>query len=495
MSEVVVRKVWKGRMTCGGIASSKLFERVRYIFFDSVWSSILQLGHSPATLHMMPSIADLEPQPQEAPLNPKALQALKGLQSKYNTNRELLERLEAARNALSGVTDQLNQRALEERTKHARRIERLQNDGEEEEEEDKEKFEQFQNKVEELTKRMDTTFRQSVDTRVWFEELSDSLRHVNNKAGPQSQATQQSTQLPTQDRSQRRIVEDDEEEEGDVIPRAPAYEQTPTALLRAALSTQATRWNAKTLTEKYARDNDYRGFYTTKWQAQHPPDNAPPVPAPAVWFALEEGNQNALSQQDSLDDTDVQVASESVSIRCPITLQPLKDPVTSSKCKHSFSRHAIEEMFKTTEDHIPFSPEVQSQINRLRGGPRATFIASLPKTPRIRCPECSTHLVRSDLLNNPALEKRVKRVLDTQRQMEEEQEDEEEEEEGLVRGTQRRPMGLGSSPMTSGRVKAEKLKKERTSGVGSAGGTQGTSGEESMVVDLEDDEDELMNDA
>lgn len=41
------------------------------------------------------------------------------------------------------------------------------------------------------------------------------------------------------------------------------------------------------------------------------------------------------------DDEDLAVASERISIKCPITLLPMKDPVTSQKCPHSFEKEAI----------------------------------------------------------------------------------------------------------------------------------------------------------
>ena len=44
------------------------------------------------------------------------------------------------------------------------------------------------------------------------------------------------------------------------------------------------------------------------------------------------------------DDDDIDVLSERISIKCPITLVPMKDPVTSTKCPHSFERSAILDM-------------------------------------------------------------------------------------------------------------------------------------------------------
>ena len=446
----------------------------------------------------MPSVADLESQPLEAPLNPKALLALRALQDKHKSDNEFLRKLQGANKALLEATDGLGQRAQAEKEKREKRLERLEKDGNEEDPEQKQTYDTFQAKVEELTKRMDMSVRQLVDNRIWLEELPNGLKHVVSKAGAQSQSTQtqrstqRSTQLPTQDRSPRRRRVDDEEEEEEHVGEdpigPPQYEETPIALLRAAFSTQAAKWDAKTLTEKYAHDNDYAGFYRTKHDAKYPADNAPPVLPPAIWFAAEEGNAAALSQ-DPNSDGEIQAVTENISIKCPLTLQPFTEAVTSEVCKHSYDKPAILEFLRTSADHLPFSQEINDQIATYRGAARDRYIAGLPKTPRVQCPSCNKHLVETDLKPNPALQRRTKRVLEEQKRREEEAEDEDsEEEDDVLRGTQRRPMGLGSSPMTSNRVKAERVKRERMS--------QGALKSTQTVVDVDDDEDEddLMSD-
>ena len=47
---------------------------------------------------------------------------------------------------------------------------------------------------------------------------------------------------------------------------------------------------------------------------------------------------------DADDDDDIDVLSERISIKCPITLVPMKDPVSSTKCPHSFEKSAILDM-------------------------------------------------------------------------------------------------------------------------------------------------------
>ena len=49
------------------------------------------------------------------------------------------------------------------------------------------------------------------------------------------------------------------------------------------------------------------------------------------------------------DDDELAVKSERVSIKCPITLLVMKDPVTSGKCPHSFEKEAILSMINLSE--------------------------------------------------------------------------------------------------------------------------------------------------
>jgi hypothetical protein len=52
---------------------------------------------------------------------------------------------------------------------------------------------------------------------------------------------------------------------------------------------------------------------------------------------------------DDDDEDDLAVASERISIKCPLTLLPMKDPVTSQKCPHSFEKEAILSMLGASD--------------------------------------------------------------------------------------------------------------------------------------------------
>lgn len=66
-------------------------------------------------------------------------------------------------------------------------------------------------------------------------------------------------------------------------------------------------------------------------------------------------NKNHNNSNNTGDDSsdDIEVASERISIKCPITLLPMRDPLSSSKCPHSFERTAILELISASTIHLP----------------------------------------------------------------------------------------------------------------------------------------------
>lgn len=53
------------------------------------------------------------------------------------------------------------------------------------------------------------------------------------------------------------------------------------------------------------------------------------------------------------DDDDLEVASERISLKCPVTLLPMRQPVSSRKCPHSFEQAAILELLAVSRERAP----------------------------------------------------------------------------------------------------------------------------------------------
>ena len=145
-----------------------------------------------------------------------------------------------------------------------------------------------------------------------------------------------------------------------------------------------------TIYYSYAANNDYVGFRKIIHDARHPGEDAPPMPHASTWFlesqeTLGAGNDGAGGQAAAGvdDDEEVAIASEKKSVKCPITLQTMVEPLSSIKCPHSFEGFAILDMLRLSEVRIGGSGR-----RGVRDGEQA-----------IKCPECN--VVCSIALKSP----------------------------------------------------------------------------------------------
>ena len=118
-----------------------------------------------------------------------------------------------------------------------------------------------------------------------------------------------------------------------------------------------TRKRLLILMYRYATHNDYKVFKTSLHYAHYPGnENPPPVPHANTWFRSgtdwKEEYQPSLTRQDSRmaedieSEPEIETVGASINIKCPLTLQTMKDPVTSQKCPHSFEKKAIEDVIR-----------------------------------------------------------------------------------------------------------------------------------------------------
>jgi hypothetical protein len=459
----------------------------------------------------MPSVATFQPQPPVAPLNPAAQQALTELLQAQASRKRLAASLNDAAKKLTEVAGQLNDRGTELRQRHARLQARLEANGEEMDEEERIEYDTFQAKVKDLTQKMDHGIRDVIDGQTWLENVPDTLKAVAMRTGALAEATQQQTQGPTPIVTQRNRSEDGEDMDADeaenvdpLIVKPPQPSDAPIALLRSTFADQSSSWRSKSLTERYANSNEYTGFYRTVYDAKNPGENAPPIPHASLWFAEEEDPgrlplpRSQARQVEDEEDSDVEIASERVSLKCPITLLPFKDPLTSTKCPHSFEKDAILDMLRLSSDYLPFTANQQLELSQIRDRRALDRRKKEIGTPTVKCPVCSCTLAAADLNPDPVLLRKVKRVEAATKRQQNPASDSEEEDDEPLRGTQRKAFGLGSSPARRASGKAEVIKKERARSNSIIPQTQLPSGTPTTitaggatVVDLgEDDEDE-----
>ena len=110
---------------------------------------------------------------------------------------------------------------------------------------------------------------------------------------------------------------------------------------------------------RYAQHNSYVHFKRLVHDATHPGADAPPLANASTWFPADPrdthqpsqgSNQRSNSPQD--EESDIEIASERVTVKCPLTLLPMRDPLTSKKCPHSFEKTAILDMLSRSSNWV-----------------------------------------------------------------------------------------------------------------------------------------------
>lgn len=164
--------------------------------------------------------------------------------------------------------------------------------------------------------------------------------------------------------------------------------------------------------------------------SKHPGNEIPPVPPASTWFAHMEDptpradrangpgrtSRHQRREPSPADSDDIAIERERISLKCPLTLLPFREPVTSTKCPHSFEREAIGNMIA-------------------RSAPQPVPNASGRGSRRVRavkCPVCSNLLCAEDLRPDPALARRVRRAEEQSLREEEEQLDSSRDKKGIT---------------------------------------------------------------
>ncbi|KAI9756201.1 MAG: hypothetical protein M4579_003941 [Chaenotheca gracillima] len=423
----------------------------------------------PPTTATMP-----EYQPPTHPLTPASVRTLISLPQSHSLTK-LQHHLKTANETVTHMAGEVNDRLWQKQEmQRRRRVRRPQpssqgpEGGEDDEEAAaaaaaEEALAEMGNQVENMTAEMEARTRGLIDAEAKLEALQDVLKEVGNKAnvdlvnppGTQHASASQRRRRPR--RQQIGSDEDDEDDEDfDEEEEEPlnhrrgsdAENNGPLKRLRTEAQRRTDAYDRKSQRHKYAAHNSYIGFKRTVHDAQNPGDEAPPVPHADTWFpeaptgTASDSNRPATRQHADSDDNasdsseDIAIAREKTSLRCPLTLLPFKDPVTSAKCPHSFERTAILDMI------------AQSSV-RIGGGARSGRGAQAGEK-AVSCPVCGEKMLTvGDLRPDPVLARRVKRLQRMEEEGEEEEDVPERKSQRLGNGFKEEGGGNGRSQSAS----------------------------------------------
>lgn len=436
-------------------------------------------------------------QPPLYPLNAGGKHALSTLLQKHS-QRRLLHHLQHVSEKLTDSAGEVNERLTDARARYERKKSRRNdsenNDGGHEGNNEEygsgdvelNQLAQMEERVKDVTGKLEESIRAAIDAEVRVGGLGAIVAEIAREEGPQGEDEGLSRGSR---RGRRRPItrsgaggEEDEDEDEDDDGQTQQEEQEPdppsnppSRKLDEKLTKSYDEWARLSLTQRYvyikakqshrhinqnriktlmltcvqssySTHNTYIGFYRIVHEAKHPSNDIPPLPHASTWFShLEQPKNNNSSstpetdshQQDraaSNSDDDIAIERERISLKCPLTLLPFKDPVTSTKCPHSFEKHAIEDMIRRSPMMVPApNPGAGHQTHGRENRKRVRAV---------KCPVCTVVLTMDDFRADVALLRRVRRAEAAM------QREEVEEELDVAGGKRRRSKGGRKSGIT-----------------------------------------------
>ncbi|OJZ80876.1 hypothetical protein ASPFODRAFT_37804 [Aspergillus luchuensis CBS 106.47] len=406
------------------------------------------------------TLTTLSHQPTTAP----ALSALLAT----HTSSTLRTHLQHAQEKLTDAAGEINERltdakerskkAKERRRKLRSHTEERNNNGEggeeeegngseEEDEEGGDGIEEFEERVKATTKILEETIRGVIDKEVRGEEVGRVIAGLEGGVVERMRVRGvRRSQRGVQLRMRRRLRGDgseEEEEEGGEEEGVDVDEDEEGAVpflaqFEEELRGKMEEYNGLSLTRRYTTNNSYIGFYKIIHEAKHIGDEIPPPPHPSTWFShLEDPHSQSQPHHhpsttsttttststrqtktttttrshprpspspSASEDDEIAIQTERISLKCPLTLLPFRDPVSSTKCPHSFEREAIFTMISGSNQMVP-DPQGSSGSGGGGGGGRAR-----KRVRSVKCPVCEVQLTEFDLRSDPVLVRRVKRA-------------------------------------------------------------------------------------
>ncbi|KAK4128490.1 hypothetical protein N657DRAFT_563728 [Parathielavia appendiculata] len=247
--------------------------------------------------------------------------------------------------------------------------------------------------ITELTDSSEEALRLVIDCRVELEDHQAVLGKVIEGLNAQQAPPEPKPRQPKEKASRRRRAASDDEdgdagswdaetqEDDDDQDNSDAQDVPPLTgvkkLLEAARQAMTEEYDALSAHQRYAINNDYISFKKSWHDALHPEDQVP-LPDPSTWFD-EHGRPTKDAVADANEDDDLVIEREIIDLKCPLSLQIMKEPYSNHQCKHTFEKAAIMEFIRSN------------------GG-------------MAKCPVCSKDLRITDLYLDVVIQRKVKRA-------------------------------------------------------------------------------------
>ncbi|KAL2264861.1 hypothetical protein VTJ83DRAFT_7371 [Remersonia thermophila] len=300
-------------------------------------------------------------EPPSFPMDEKTVDAIKAMCSNSNpdgSRRQYNKHLGRSTEYLCTLVGAINDTLRARKQSLASMAERRQERGVQEPDEDELSLQQYIAELEatinELTDASEKALRFVIDCRAELEDHPAVLEKVwsglhRRPGAQQGERAERAARKRTRE-ARRRAGGDEEDEDGAEAgaDAADEGEAPPVAsikeLLEASRKAKADEYEALGAYERYALHNDYIKFKQIWHDAVHADDNIP-LPDATTWFdELGRPNKSVVAN----DDDDLVVEREIIDLKCPLSLQVMKEPYSNHRCKHTFEKSAILEFLRSS---------------------------------------------------------------------------------------------------------------------------------------------------
>jgi E3 SUMO-protein ligase NSE2 len=198
-----------------------------------------------------------------------------------------------------------------------------------------------------LTDGSEEALRGVIDCRAELEDEKYVLKEVQDRVRaqqPRPERPQPKRKVPKRrdsasdaDDHDDEAVEDEDEDMPDAEDEVPL--EGIVDMLKTARESKANEYEALSAYQRYGLNNDYISFKKVWHDAQHPEDQIP-LPDATTWFdELGRPRKGVVSAAD--EDEELVIEREIIDLKCPLSLQIMKEPYGNRKCRHVFEKSAI----------------------------------------------------------------------------------------------------------------------------------------------------------
>ncbi|KAK4134914.1 hypothetical protein BT67DRAFT_441351 [Trichocladium antarcticum] len=196
--------------------------------------------------------------------------------------------------------------------------------------------------ITEMTDSSEEALRQVIDCRAELEDQPAVLEMVVeglNAQQPNKRAARRAA--GSDDDGDEHETADSAEEEAEDLPPMRGVKE----LLKSARKAKLSEYGQLTPYQRYALNNNYISFKKNWHDALHPEDQIP-LPDPSTWFD-DAGRPTKGVVADAAADDDLVVEREIIDLKCPLSLQTMKEPYSNHRCRHTFEKTAIMEFIRS----------------------------------------------------------------------------------------------------------------------------------------------------